>query len=221
MEDEDFALTVTILVTLYTFPVVYLTAEMVAEYFESARDRDPPSWWVEDGCARLVVGLALSISLFLFYLVFVVPLAIYAFARACRGAARTGPDDEMLARGRARQRRGKAPRKATEVRARRRVSPSELSESSRRPGKNPVGTDRPATAPPTGRSEVRRRNAMDLGCIEVHRIRGDMNTLAPAPQSPEVAEGLMPPLLSRRLRPRSWMSEMAPRTAKEISQMGS
>ncbi|TGJ77593.1 hypothetical protein E0Z10_g10680 [Xylaria hypoxylon] len=83
MQDEDIALTVMLLVILYTFPVLYLTVKMVMEYFTSARNREPQSWWVKDSHACLMVGLALSISLFTFYLIFAIPLVVYSVYRSC------------------------------------------------------------------------------------------------------------------------------------------
>ncbi|RWA05572.1 hypothetical protein EKO27_g9531 [Xylaria grammica] len=94
MLDEDIALTVTLLVTLYTLPVLYLTVEKLSEYFACARARERPSWWLRDGYASFVVGLALALSLFAFYFVCMVPLLARGTYLACADHARTPREDD-------------------------------------------------------------------------------------------------------------------------------
>lgn len=79
MKFEDAALLSVLLVAFYVFPALCLTAQMVKERFEHAVRRDPQSWWVKDDVTCFTVGLALSVSYFIFYLVFAIPLLLYGF----------------------------------------------------------------------------------------------------------------------------------------------
>ncbi|KAJ2978589.1 hypothetical protein NUW58_g2384 [Xylaria curta] len=79
MQFEDISLLSALLVAFYVLPVLYLTVERVSEFMKDAASREPQGWWTEGGFARFLVGLALSLSLFLFYMVFAIPLLGYGF----------------------------------------------------------------------------------------------------------------------------------------------
>ncbi|GAW20457.1 hypothetical protein ANO14919_099630 [Xylariales sp. No.14919] len=96
MLDEDIALTVTLLVTLYTLPVLYLTVEKLSEYFACARARERPSWWLRDGYASFAVGLGIALSLFAFYFICMVPLLARGAYLACADHARTPREDDAV-----------------------------------------------------------------------------------------------------------------------------
>ncbi|KAI1123857.1 hypothetical protein F5Y10DRAFT_43482 [Nemania abortiva] len=81
MKFEDISLLSALLVAVYVFPALWLTALRVTECLESAATRDPLRWWVVVPCARYLVGFALSVALFIFYLIFTIPLLVYGLCR--------------------------------------------------------------------------------------------------------------------------------------------
>ncbi|KAI1170628.1 hypothetical protein F4777DRAFT_594807 [Nemania sp. FL0916] len=98
MKFEDISLLCALSVAFYIFPAIYLTVHRVMEIMEHStgisHSAEEPHrqrrWWIRDPCACCIVGFALSLSLFLFYLVFFVPLLLYGLCRpycalACLG----------------------------------------------------------------------------------------------------------------------------------------
>ncbi|KAI8944489.1 hypothetical protein F4801DRAFT_207135 [Xylaria longipes] len=81
MEFENISLLSTVLVAFYLLPAVCLTFQQVSECIGEAETRELQSWWITDSFARFVVVSGLSISLFIFYLIFTIPLLAY---RLCR-----------------------------------------------------------------------------------------------------------------------------------------
>ncbi|KAI0536643.1 hypothetical protein GGR58DRAFT_474685 [Xylaria digitata] len=158
MKDEDLSITEILLIIGYVLPVGYMTAEMVAEYLASAYNREPRSWWIKYNLACFTVGFSLCISLFIFYLFFAIPLMILkVYYVSCAwsslgGAHRVGP----------------AASRWTDADHHDIFHPAgqcelESGERSELPtaaslGKKPVLEDRPASAPATSRSEIRRRH---------------------------------------------------------------
>ncbi|KAI1194486.1 hypothetical protein F5X97DRAFT_311006 [Nemania serpens] len=81
MTFEDISLVSALLVALYIFPALYLTVRRVTEFMEHAATIEPRPWWVGVTFARFLVRLSLSIALFVFYLVFSIPLIAYGLCR--------------------------------------------------------------------------------------------------------------------------------------------
>ncbi|KAI1168158.1 hypothetical protein F5B18DRAFT_646692 [Nemania serpens] len=81
MTFEDISLLAALLLALYIFPALYLTVRRVAEFMEHAATSEPRPRWAGVPCARFLVRFALSAALFVFYLVFAIPLLAYGLCR--------------------------------------------------------------------------------------------------------------------------------------------
>ncbi|KAI1422007.1 hypothetical protein F5Y12DRAFT_717870 [Xylaria sp. FL1777] len=171
MENDDTAIALVLLVTLYTFPVIYGTVRIVSNYLQSGMNIKRQGLWAKDGDASGMEGT----SLLIFYIFSITPLIVYTYYCARSPHKRRVPDDEIHTRGRRTTRSERTSTRNTKGRPRRPVSPSKKSEppscrTSRWERDQAVEKWLSMITSPTPQSEIQRRQGLDLSYVEVDQV---------------------------------------------------